>query len=199
MIEKWQNLLAQLETIENEGLGIWSEERLLAFEAKTGITLPADYKYFCQVFGLGMFCNYWRISLYPDKKNSRKEMLLTEIDELSDSVASPTMDKISLKNLVTNALIFGNTVNSHLMFWDLRTYSERDRSYDIYFGDIIYADVYQVGRNFFEFVRDFCLGMKSYEVLPEWMYPDPQELTPYSFYSLKSPFELEFIQLEEET
>ena len=194
MIEKWQNLLAQLEILENKGWGIWSEERLLAFEAKTGITLPADYKDFFQVFGKGMFGNYCRISL---PNNSRTEMLLTEIDELYDSVASPTMDKISLENLVTNSLIFGNTVHSHLIFWDLRTYSERDRSYDIYFGDIIYADIHQVGRNFFEFVRDFCLGMKSYEVLPEWMRPYPEELT-LTFCPFKSPSESELAQLEEE-
>ena len=62
MVDKWQTLLKQLEILESsEGVEIWSQQKLQAFEAETGILLPIGYQEFCQVLGTGMFGNYIRI------------------------------------------------------------------------------------------------------------------------------------------
>lgn len=194
--QKWQNLLAQLEIIENQGWGIWSEERLLAFEAKTGIILPAGYKEFCQIFGSGMLGYDMRIS-YPNLLES--DLTAASLKDSLDSVAQNVPNLAEIQKTLDSAFFFADNSNAHLVFWDLRTYSESDRSYDIYitYLDCFEGEFYQIGRDFFEFVRDFCLGMKSYEVLPEWMRPYPEELT-LTFCPFKSPSESELAKLEEE-
>ena len=196
MIEKWQNLLAQLEILENKGWGIWSEERLLAFEAKTGIILPAGYKEFCQIFGNGTLGDYMGIS-YPNLQESNG--ITASLKDSLDIVAGKVSNLAEIQKTLDSAFFFADNSNAHLVFWDLRTYSESDRSYDIYitYLDCFEGEFYQIGRDFFEFVRDFCLGMKSYEVLPEWMRPYPEELT-LTFCPFKSPSESELAQLEEE-
>jgi len=59
----------------------------------------------------------------------------------------------------------------------LRSYKKPDDSYDIYWlhYDDFDGEVYQVGRDFFDFIHDFCLGRKSYSFLPESMQPEPCE------------------------
>ncbi|MCT7949719.1 hypothetical protein NG798_07960 [Ancylothrix sp. C2] len=44
--------------------------------------------------------------------------------------------------------------------------------------DCFGGDVYKIGRNFYEFVQNFCLGRKAYEVLPEFMQPDLESIRP---------------------
>lgn len=60
-----------------------------------------------------------------------------------------------------------------------QVFGSLDLSRDIYWVSIDFLEedrIYQVGRNFFEFVRDFCLGLKSQEVLPESIRPLPSVL-----------------------
>ena len=66
-----------------------------------------------------------------------------------------------------NAFIFGSNPNGHEILWDLGSYQESDQSCDIY---LVPSDELEqttlVGRDFYEFVSDFCLGSKAEEVLP---------------------------------
>jgi WD40 repeat protein len=194
MIEKWLALINQLEVIENaEGSEIWSEAELQKFEFEASIILPENYKEFCQVFGTGLFGEYMRIYC-PDSVICN--LLLNSIKDEINKLAAPKYEKIfdftSLAKLFDSAFVFGDTLSENVVFWDLRTYDEFDKSYDIYIAnsDCFDGKVYKVGRDFYEFVRDFCLGMKSYEVLPESMRPSPQELilTFYRFTSQTSEF-----------
>jgi hypothetical protein len=189
MIEKWQYLLAELEVFEDdEGSEIWTEEKLQAFEFETGIMLPADYKTFCQVFGTGLFGEYMRIYCPNlDWSNLLLNSIKDEINNFPDPRHEKILNMTSLKKLLDSALIFGDNSTEDVVFWDLRTYDQVDKNYDIYIAnsDCFDGEVHKIGRDFYEFVRDFCLGMKSYEVLPELMRPSPQELI-LTFYPFNS-------------
>jgi len=189
MKNKWLALLKQLEIIKPiPGLGEekWTEEELLAFESETNIILPDEYKSFCQIFGSGGFGNYININCpylqisnyYNDKSYGGKNTLSGLIRTNNPSTISDTM---SFYNLLHNGFYFGTRDTSDLFFWDLRTYSEIDKSYDIYITrNQIYYDerlVYKICRSFYQFVVEFCLGTKSYEILPPDLYCLPEDLT----------------------
>lgn len=182
MIENWQALLAQLEVIDSSfGSEIWSEEDFQAFEIKTGIILPTEYKEFCQVFGTGCFGDF--VSIFCPNiqlSNICLEAIKDEITEFPHQDLEKMLDRKSLIQLLDSAFVFGTEPRANSIFWDLRTYSELDKSYDIYWAnsDCFDGEIYQVGRNFSEFVRDFCLGTKSYEILPERKHPLPEALQP---------------------
>lgn len=51
--------------------------------------------------------------------------------------------------------------------------------------DCFEGDVYKIGRDFYEFVQNFCLGRKAYEVLPESIQPNLESIRPtYSRFKL---------------
>ncbi|HEY9852824.1 MAG TPA: SMI1/KNR4 family protein [Leptolyngbyaceae cyanobacterium] len=192
MLENWQALLAQLKVFESdESQEIWQPEQLKLFELETGIILPEQYKEFCQVFGTGMFGDYMRIycpNIYMSNLfiNSVKD----DVNNFPDPSHGKIMDVESLKKLLEFAFMFGDNPSSDIVFWDLSSYSKSDDSYDIYIAnsDCFAGDIHKIGRNFYEFIRDFCLGTRSYELLPESMRPAPQELT-LTFYPFNSKSE----------
>ena len=55
------------------------------------------------------------------------------------------------------------------IFWDLRSYNNSDKSCDIYWAnsDCFNGDIYKIGRDFYRFITELCLGEQSYEILPE--------------------------------
>ena len=62
MTSKWQTLFEEVEIIDSGfDSEIWNIDKIYEFEKNTEITLPEDYKEFCQVFGTGKFGNYVNI------------------------------------------------------------------------------------------------------------------------------------------
>jgi SMI1-KNR4 cell-wall len=176
MNEKWQNLLARVELIESgEGQEIPSEEELLEFESQTSSILPFEYKEFCKLFGTGIFGDNLRIYCPPDIEMSQISIgvMLDEIESFPNLKHSKVMPITDIKNLLDYSLVFADTPCSDAILWDLRTYSDLDKSYDIYWtnDDGFDGDIYQVGRDFFEFVEKFALDINSYKVLPKSMRP----------------------------
>lgn len=175
-MEKWEHLLAQLEILSC-GQEIFSEEELRNAEAKAGFVFPLEYKRFCQVFGTGMFGQFIGISCPTDywleSSRVQLEAIRYDILNLSSNEQSQIMNMDPILELLDAAFIFGDDSGAHVALWDLRTYSESDLSYDIYWmaSDEFDGNIYRIGRNFFEFVRDFCLGNKAYEILPCSMHP----------------------------
>lgn len=181
MKQKWYSLLAQMEILGNQK-GTLNEETILTFEKETGIILPNEYKEFCQIFGGGTFGSFVSIlrpsshmlemsslTLYAIKTDFR-EYLWKKTEDTSTKATERILDF---------ALRFAEDYfSNYIAIWDLRTYNKLDQSYDIYWlkWDGFEGDIYYLGRSVFEFVRDFCLGMKSYEILPESMHPHPQSL-----------------------
>lgn len=180
MIQKWQTLLAQLEAEERPGYigqkDICTEADLLAFEAETSIIIPVEYKEFCQVFGTVIFGDYVRF-FCPNIKYSEEDIHSLKFGLELQENNGLAIDREAIINLLNSAFVFANTCNGESILWNLKTYSELDKSYDIYLvpGNDI-DNVYQVGRDFFKFVCDFCLGTKSHELLPKYRRPKMREL-----------------------
>lgn len=176
-MQRWQALFEQVEVIDRGTPQNCTEADLLIFEAQTGIVLPAGYKEFCQVFGSGIFGNYMQVDS-PDLNFSRENIGYLKEELRFQAEWDESIDIESIESLLNSAFIFGNNAHSDMLLWDLRTFSESDKSYDIYLAPFSGPAVHLVGRDFAEFIRDFCLGMKAFDLLPEDMQPHIQELHP---------------------
>lgn len=176
MITEWRELLKQVE-VRGDIFEFTSEVDLLEFEGRTGIFLPSKYKEFCQIFGSGEFGNDL-LNIHVVSHDNLLSMIewTSELRvnlELDIYLDDLTMAKLEvIRNHLKSALIFGGNGKSQFCFWDLTTYDKLDDSYDIYLASWGSYDCCQVGRDFFTFVKDFCLGMKPYEYLPEGLLPD---------------------------
>lgn len=193
MTNKWQTLFEEIEIIENQlGSEIWGKDEINTFEKNTGRILPNDYKMFCQIWGTGKFGNYMNIYC-PSTAFSQVhlEAIKLDINAIKDNIESYSYIKYSKKGnvkfdvieeLINSSFVFGDNVNSDVVFWDLRTFKVRDKSYDIYItnSDCFDGVIYKIGRDFYEFVYDFCLGRKSFKILPKSMQPLNQDIR-YTF------------------
>ena len=174
MNKKWRVLLNQLEIFQlHSEKSFWEKEDIKKFEHDENIILPAEYKIFCQVFGTGILGE--DISIFrPDYYYY----------------------KLIRKDFDQYVLLFGRIEDECLLFWDLRTYSDLDRSYDIFiiseYGFPPYNIPHRVGRNFYFFIRDFCLGMKIPIPLPE----ESIYLNPYIFIHTFSPFNVDVLNMK---
>lgn len=181
MIKKWQNLYKQLEIFNLEKKSNL-EIDIIKFEAQTKIKLPPEYKNFLLVFGTGRFGNYIGLTI-PNIEESKEFMgyYLEKLDYESQFWPEDESSKIKkLRDIFNSALLFGNTPFKQDLVWDLRTYNKTDKSYDIYLVMFDCPSAFKVGRNFYEFVCDFCLGLKSHEILPEDSRPEPSSIS-YTF------------------
>ena len=172
MIAQWEALLDRVEIIERPDCGseFKSLEELNKFEAEEGIIFPVGYKEFCQVFGTGCFGDF--ISIFCpniDFSNLCLEAIKSEIVSSSDPALEKMMSKKSLLDLLDSSFVFGREPSSISIFWDLSSYDELDKSCNIYWANSedFSGDIYKIGRDFYKFVTEFCLGDKSYEILPE--------------------------------
>jgi hypothetical protein len=186
MINQWRQLLANLEVIEDDlGGEILSEDELTAFEIPNNITLPADYKDFCQIFGTGSLWDLVVIFCPSNYRLEAQDMIGGMIDQIR-RYPSPNLNRdLEYINLLSSAFMFGEYgAGGSLIFWDLITYSESDKSYDIYWADWETPECGErvfIGRSFFEFVRHFCYGTKSFDLIPQLMEGLSHEDIEYTF------------------
>lgn len=183
-LEKWITLLTQIEVIgEPSPL---SAEQLLYFELRAGVTLPSGYKEFCQVFGDGVFGRNM-FSIECPKTEDVKGQLIShaEIIAACKFAKSASEYPLEIKILLDSAYLIGFGEGYVLFVLDLRTYSESDQSYDIYAFDDN-GHFYKVGRDFFEFVRDFCMGTKAEEDFPELLKGLPVDLEEDSVFARRA-------------
>lgn len=182
MSNKWHILLEQLEEVDyNLGSEIWNDKQFQEFESQTGLILPQDYKDFCQIFGTVGLGNYVRIYC-PDLafSNFSIETLKEDITDNYLFLGQKNINIETLEELLNSAFVFADNDVADVFFWDLRTYNSSDQNCDIYMAgtDCFGGDVYKIGQNFYEFVQNFCLGTKAYEVLPESIQPDLESIRP---------------------
>jgi hypothetical protein len=183
-MQKWRSLLAHLEVFDEAGECL-TEEEMVEFETKNHLKLPKDYKIFSQVFGSGTLGNMMNI-YSPIRSHYFYQFPLKSIQyEITNRVWYPleelekNMNLESMADLLKGAFVFGEDCGAYIAIFDLRTYSESDCSCNIYWLKFPEFDggIYCVGRDFFEFVCDFCLGTKSYEILPISICPHPSCLS----------------------
>lgn len=179
LIEKWQFLFSELEIIDEDS-EVLTEEELQEFENDKDVVLPLEYKIFCQVFGTGLFGDFVFVAAPSNEFYKFSEVAVNGIrNELKFFPSRDLSRDKALEDLLDSAFVFGgDSVWGNLGFWDLRTYSELDQSYDIYWigADLMDEDACLIGRNFFDFVQGFCLGTTAYDVLPGSKQPDSKTI-----------------------
>lgn len=180
MKQQWHNLLGQLDVLEY-GREILSSNKIIEFENSTKILLPQSYKEFCEVFGTGLFGNFVGIVSPSLDFFEYGKTIIFRINEEVEMFPSKDREwDRGVKSILDSAFIFGgNSVWEYIAFWDLRTYQKSDRSYDIYWMSTSFSgseddETFYIGRDFFEFVVDFCLGTKVFEILPFSKQPPPE-------------------------
>ena len=177
-LDIYRELLRKVEIIDTRLVNLSSLEDLICFEENTSIILPCGYKEFCQAFGSGTFGDF--VDIYGLPRMDVSEEMLSYLKQSLDRIEqweSPP-DLSEYKKLLNSSLVFGGSSREESFLWDLRTYRDSDKSYDIYLTCIDYPEFFLVGRDFFEFIENFCLGTKAFEILPEELHPLPEEIYP---------------------
>jgi hypothetical protein len=162
MLTEWESLLNSLNLTGIACLS--SEKELFEFEQKCGFKLPESYKNYCRVFGRGRF---------KDKDMTIFEILPTPwiddtIAENLDILEGQFIydDSPLEKHLKKHGFYIGIAVDFRF-FWDLDSYQESDDEYDIYARTEWDYGLHKVGRSFFEFIQDFCIGQAGIRAFPE--------------------------------
>lgn len=192
---KWQLLISQLEIVNGNSLPS-TEEDILNFESHTGIILPADYKKLCLLLGGGRFNEFIdidNINRLIYNIESQKDVLKYH-QPLLDKPNSWFIDSHDLLEgcqkfcpFINSSLKFASGQNNYHIYWDLTTYSDEDKNYDIYIGTWDNYDLIKIGRDFFTFVIDYCLGIKSFDFLPERFRQKRSDF--YNLYETTSDYE----------
>ncbi|WP_445632126.1 SMI1/KNR4 family protein [Nostoc sp. DSM 114167] len=143
-------------------LSTLNEITLKNFESQAGFALPQEYKNFCQVFGSGEFgFNQFFIEV-PNCEDIEGGLTSNEI--ILESCKDSFSWSLKVQELLDNAYLFGGGNNFLSFIFDLRTYSEQDERYDIYALQFYSGFISYLGRDFFKFICDFCIGEQAKEV-----------------------------------
>jgi SMI1-KNR4 cell-wall len=196
--QRWDNLLKLL-SIDKSWSEVAPPNHFASLEQKLGTKFPEDYQYFCQVLGSGSPDNYLRLYCLDEdiilEGRYTAEYMIERINYQIEERSSKTLlelkaegypldrDFDSYIELLKSALIFGDCNSECVMFWDLRTYSSSDDSYDIYWHsqDAPEYDIpIKIGRDFTDFVCDFLYGQLPCQLIPE-VFPELPRQIRYSF------------------
>lgn len=164
------------ESFEEE-LSILNEQCINEFELALNRKLPEDYKYYCQVFGKGIF-GIKNICIDCPDIGAINEYLGSSQGILEACLETYRFEGIAdheIEQLIENALIFGHGSDYLIFVFDLRSYDEEDKSCEIYGLKYDYSNSYirKIGRNFFTFVRDSIVGEGLKREFPELIFPLP--------------------------
>jgi hypothetical protein len=180
-MNRWEALFFILDINLEELKSDFCEVTLQKFEITSKIHLPSGYKDFYRAFrGGGTFGNsYINIYCPPDLEGSNEDLnfLRASMERMRDWGDLSELDCLKYETLLTSAFVFGGTCRAEHFIWDLRTYRADDDSYDIYLLRIDDPSTYLVGRDFFRFVRNFCLGTEAFSKLPEGYWIDPYDIS----------------------
>ena len=186
--DRWRSLVRELKVTGAQESSCTGSD-LKRLEVELGVIFPVGYKEFCEVFGSGMLGGFVRVfcPCFPEGLANGRNTSITlralqrslglealeqelswEIDRQSKGHTRVDSAKLTLlKRILPEALPFGDDPNAHIYLWDRISYDELDQSCDIYMVPTDDLDgTTLVGRDFFQFVRDFCLGSRASEVLP---------------------------------
>jgi SMI1-KNR4 cell-wall len=164
-LNKWQELLNSVEFSPDFNLKPIDREVIDNCEAELGIKFPEDYKDYCQVFGEVDYGKEIAITTadVDTVRNSRQQCqdILDSYEE-GDYSKSGWANVLVMRRVSESGFVFGSSPNAIDFGFDLSTYSEIDKSCDIYM--IYYCDgdpiIWNIGRDFYSFIKDCCLGTK---------------------------------------
>ena len=197
--QKWDILLEKL-SINTEHSKVASHKNIVSLAEKINVNLPEDYQYYCQILGSGCLAEF--IDIYyldEDLILEGKEVAEYMIERINYGIQHRTsIDSVSLEAeeynenrddesyilLLNSSLVFGNYNGEIVFFWDLRTYNSSDDSYDIYCysQDVPDGEIpVKIGRDFTDFICDFCYGQLPCQLISEVFPESPREVS-YTFY-----------------
>jgi len=181
-LEKWQSLFSTLQvrynvasadgSIPSEPKYVKTDLDIETFEIVNRIKLPSDYKSYCKVFGNGIFSDWvsiFAISLAHSEESkyfTRGAIKYVQEDIQRGHVIECT-DINFVNKLLDNCFAFAMSSTAGTILWDLSSYSESDGEYDIYYIFLDDLCVSYLGRSFYEFITNFCLGSMWFEVFPD--------------------------------
>jgi SMI1 / KNR4 family (SUKH-1) len=206
--DKLDNLVEKL-SIDNLCNRNFSLDDFIAVEKRLSIKIPEDYKYFCQILGSGRLDDFVDI-FYVDsdriaESKATAEYMIEKINTyigIRGNHASQeglewwnNRDNNGYIKLLESALIFGGYNGEAVIFWDLRTYDPDDDSFDIYWYDLDMPDEIdpiKIGRNFTDFICDFCYGQLPCNFAPGIIWDESPRKVDYTFYGLEYGYEFSF-------
>ena len=172
IIQKWETLRSGLR-IKHQSQELCTEAEIDLVEEELGFRFPLGYKEYCRVFGSGKIGNIFRVycPCYPknrvDIRETGDNLIGLKLDMESIDPAKDVEIAALLERLLEHGYAFADTDLADRFIWDLKSYRAADQSYDIYWiPDEEAASVRLVGRNFYEFIEQFCLGTGWHIMFP---------------------------------
>jgi SMI1 / KNR4 family (SUKH-1) len=184
-----------------------STDDFIAVEKRLSTKIPEDYQYFCHILGAGRLDDFVDI-FYMDSNRLDESIATAEymINKINQYIAIRgnyesqegldwwnNRDNNGYIKLLESALIFGGYNGEVVIFWDLRTYNSDDDSFDIYWYDLDMPDEIdpiKIGRNFTDFICDFCYGQMPCNFAPGITWNDNiPRIVNYTFYGLDYGYE----------
>ncbi len=170
-IEKWKCFSLQLTIVYESKSNILTPEKFKkVYEARRNF--PRGYLEFLQIFGSGEL----EVGNEREMPNSLRFHLAnlkwsdTNIGYFKDGVLgmedtfqgrSRREEKNKQLELLNNSFAFADSDRSEIFLWDLKSYSIKDNSYDIYktYINSFHSDL--VGRDFYDFIESYCFNSNN--------------------------------------
>ena len=149
-------------------ISLLTTRKINKIKTQTYVNFPQEYINFLRVFGEGAMevaeearlpgeIRFYMLSIKWSEQNIIwfKDALVRMNGIYKGRFDTETKSNLDLLN---NSFMFGDSTRSEIFLWDLRTYKSEDDSYDIH---KIYLNSFSsdcVGRNFYEFVNNFCFS-----------------------------------------
>lgn len=182
-LERWTTLLTQIVVTPEltDGLLCPNQEELTNFQSRLNFEMPIGYMEFCNVFGQGCFNNGWICIDCPSMQDLEGQFISNS--DILNATKALYKNSISVQRLLSSAYLIG-LGSGTLFVFDLSTYSNSDKSCDICAVDDE-GDIYILGRDFFEFIRNFCMGRQFQEQNPSLLKSMgwPENFNESEFYS----------------
>jgi SMI1 / KNR4 family (SUKH-1) len=198
-LDKWTSLIQQVNVVfdVSDHLLTLSENQLHEFESYSKIKLPLGYKEFCQIFGSGSFsCTFFSISTpgsqdFEETLISNSEIIFSYKSSYAlrhgYDYSDPDSIPENIRTLLDSFYIFGYGEGGVCFAFDLRTYSDIDCSCDI-FGFDWDDNFVDLGRDFFKFIRNICIGSEAEEICPALLAGVPSNVPEDSLQNSRNTF-----------
>lgn len=176
-MKKWYELLKDANVKKTQYL--ISVDDLQTFEIDNNVSLPEEYKEFCQVFGSGVFGNEIIIYCPPAIEYTHNVVAIfgsgLEFLKQTNQISIHRAEHIA--RLFKNALIFGCTSSSSYFLWSL-TAENSDDCENIYMVNLDSfecegGEIEIVCKSFYKFIKDIALKNEPYSgVMSKYHYPN---------------------------
>jgi hypothetical protein len=170
MLKDWQNLISSINLIGDSFGELVNPSEFENFENQFDMIFPDEYKDFCQLFGTGAFQRAFTLYSPSEYLSEQQELLTLTIEDITRFPSNSPEEDLRKVNLLENAFIFGCDGGSYIFVWDLRTYMDMDKNYDIFVilwdspSESFNEEIMFFGRSILGFVTDTLLTSKMYDL-----------------------------------